>query len=159
MIFGKIDNLKEEIALYPEAIQKGLKYLQENDLAKMELGKYPIEGEEIFAMINAYDTEPKAVRRLESHKKYIDIQCIVEGSEMIGSGPLKDGGAITEDRFKENDVAFYADVKDETELILTAGKFAIYFPWDLHRPNCSSGKDAKKIKKAIIKISMAALKK
>lgn len=157
MIFGNLDNLQEEIKLYPKAIQQGLKYLQENALTKMELGKYPINGDKIFAMINSYDTEPKAQRRLECHKKYIDIQCIVEGTELIGCGPKKDGGSVTEDRLEKDDVAFFDGVKDEMELVLTPGTFAVYFPWDLHRPNCNSGASAQKVRKAIIKIAVSEL--
>ena len=156
MIFGYLNNLQDELKHYPEVIQKGLKYLQQHPLTEMELGKYPIDGDKVFAIINSYETEPKAARRLEAHKKYIDIQCIAAGQEMIGCGPLKDGGSITEDKFTSDDVAFFDGVKAETELVLQPGMFAIYFPWDLHRPNCAAGAP-QKVRKAIIKIAVSEL--
>lgn len=157
MIVGYLSNMKSEIALYPAGIQKGLRFLLETDLAALPTGKHEIQGSQIYVSVAEYESEPKEKRRLEAHVKYIDIQYIQAGEEMIGCGPLAEASGITEDRLAEKDVIFYSEVARETEVILTPGMFAVYFPWDVHRPNCRAGGQAAKVRKLVVKIAMETL--
>jgi YhcH/YjgK/YiaL family protein len=159
MIIGYLSNIKEELALYPRALQKGLTYLRETDFSKVPLGRQEIDGSKIYTMVSEYDTQPKEVRRPEAHKKYVDIQFIYTGEEMIGTGPLAGAGEVAEDRLAEKDAIYYKTLSTETFHVLSAGMFAVYFPWDAHRPNCSAGETAAKVKKVVVKIAIAELLK
>lgn len=154
MITGYLANVKNELTLYPEALQKGLTYLMETDFSKVSLGRQEIDGSKIYAMVSEYESQSKDVRRAEAHRKYLDIQYIVKGQEMIGSGPLATAGEVTEDRLAEKDVIFYKSLSAESFHILNQGMFAVYFPWDVHRPNCSVGETAGQVKKVVVKIAM-----
>lgn len=154
MIIGTLLNIKEEIGLYPPGIQVGLNFLLETDLSSLPLGEHEIQGKEIYAKITEYETEPKERRRPESHKKYVDIQYICSGEEMIGSAPIVEIGEISEDCLSERDILFYKSVGSETQVILTQGMFAVYFPWDVHRPNCNASEQATKIRKILVKVRM-----
>jgi biofilm protein TabA len=156
MIFGHIKNLKQEKALLPKALQNGLEYLATTDLAKLAPGKYEIAGSDIFVSIAEYTTDRKDNKKPETHVKYIDIQYIVSGTESIGYGDLADGLTVTEDKLAEKDVVFYAAVPGESELQLSPGMYAIFFPWDVHRPGCAAGAPAP-VKKAIVKVKMDLL--
>ena len=59
----------------------GLKDLIASDPAD---GKYEIAGDEIFASVMTYTTAPENEKKFELHRKYIDIQYIISGEEIIG---------------------------------------------------------------------------
>ncbi len=157
MIIGNLLNIKKEISLYPSGIQAGLKFLLETDLFSLSLGEHEIKGKQIYAKVTEYETEPKEQRRPESHEKYIDIQYICSGEEMITSAPIAGIGEIDEDCLHERDILFYKNVAAETQVILTQGMFAVFFPWDVHRANCNTSEQPNKIKKILLKISMDVL--
>jgi len=158
MITGHLSNVNEEIYLYPAAIQDGLRFLRENDLAALTPGKHEIQGERLYAMVSEYQTQPKVQRRPEAHKKYIDIQYICAGEEVIGCGPLAFADEVDEDFLQERDIVYYKGITLETETVLLPGMFAIYFPWEAHRPNCAVGDKAGGIRKVVVKVAVEALK-
>lgn len=157
MITGYLSNIKDEFKLYPAALQAGFRYLMEIDLSALALGRHSIEGNKIYASVSEYETESKTKRRPEAHQKYLDIQYICAGQEMIGSAPLKAAGEITENLLAERDVVYYREVLQETEITLAAGMFAIYFPWDVHRPNCNAGDQAGRVRKVVVKVAIDIL--
>ncbi len=157
MILGHIKNVGQEKGLLPAALRTGLEYLAKTDFAKLAPGKYEIAGSDSYVSLSEYTTDFKDNKKLEAHVKYIDIQYIISGTESIGYGDLAAGLAVTEDKLAEKDVIFYHAVPNETELKLTAGMYAIFFPWDVHRPGCAAG-DPAAVRKAVVKVRMAALK-
>lgn len=157
MIVGHLANIQKEIALYPAALREGFKFLSENDIAELSPGRHAVWGDNLYAVVSEYDTQPKRERRPEAHRNYLDIQYIAAGEEMIGSAPLEAAGEIAEDCLKERDVVYYKSVGRETETTFSAGMFAVYFPWDVHRPNCSVGENAANVRKVVVKLAMKEL--
>ena len=45
--------------------------------------KYWIQEPDVFAQISSYQTKSPQEGRFEAHKKYVDIQILLSGSEMI----------------------------------------------------------------------------
>lgn len=157
MIVGKIANLDVDRKWLPAGLVKGLDYLKNNDFTKMELGKYEIDGTNVFALVQEYDTLPKSEKKPEAHVKYIDIQYIAAGTEMLGFAPLGPAVKLKEDLQPQKDMLIYQnDVKDETGVILNAGEYAIFFPQDVHRPGCSAGQSGK-VRKVVVKVAMSIL--
>ena len=68
--------------------------------------------------------------------KYIDIQYVLEGTDVIGFGLPDVANEIDEDLSAQKDCIFFKNVKDEMELVLTPGMYAILFTEEVHRPNC-----------------------
>ena len=157
MIIGHLLNIENEMSSYPVALQQGLKFLLETDLSLLALGRHEVQDNKIYAMVAEYETQPKEQRRPEAHEKYLDIQYICSGQEMIGSGPLAAVSEIDEDCLKARDVIFYKGIAAETEIVLSQGMFAVYFPWDAHRPNCSVGEKPCKVRKVVVKIGIDVL--
>src|SRR5574338_1247150 len=72
-----------------ERINKAFAYLKETDFSKIELGKYEIDGDNIFALVNEYKTKDESEGKLEAHKKYVDVQFVAKGKELMGYAPLE----------------------------------------------------------------------
>lgn len=145
MIIDKLANAKNFYGLHPR-LQKGLQFLQENDLTAMKPGKYEIEGDRVFVLIQEYETKHEEEGRYESHYLYTDIQCMVQGEEQMGYTNI-DNVKLAEE-IKENDVLFYEGKGDL--VLVPAGSFAIFQPQDAHMPAICVN-EPKFIKKALIK--------
>ncbi|SMD01295.1 YhcH/YjgK/YiaL family protein [Sporomusa malonica] len=157
MIFGHISTLEKDTPLLPQALAKGLDYLAKTDLVALPAGKHEIEGKDIYVSINEYETQPREVRRAEAHVEYLDIQYIISGEELIAYSLLAADNEVLSDELAAKDAIFYKTVQQETDLIMTKGVYAIFFPWDVHRPNCTL-QETSKVKKAVVKIKMSLLK-
>lgn len=149
MIIDKIENAELYYKL-GERILKSFNYIKKADLKKLKPGRYDIDGDNIFALISEYQIKPEAEGKLEAHRKYIDIQYVIEGEELMGYAPL--GNQKTLEAYKEeNDIVFY---KGEKVLIkVSAGMFAIFFPEDVHMPGICVDKKSP-VKKLVIKIKV-----
>jgi len=152
MIFGSIQNLETDRKYLGKALVRGLEYLSKTDFSKVEAGRYEIEGAAFFALVQEYRTLPKGEKKPEAHRKYVDIQYIAQGTEIIGYGLENPVNGVSEDRLAEKDVLNYKSVQNEMDLILTQGMYAILFPQDVHRPGCHYGEGGN-VKKVVLKIS------
>lgn len=90
---------------------------------------------------------PEAV--FESHKKYIDIQYVFEGSEEMGYADTADLTATT-DYNEEKDYILY-DGKAGSVITFKTGDFAVFAPMDGHKPGCGNGTSRKVIIKVPVK--------
>ena len=85
MIFDTLENIKNYEGL--GRVYTALKFLADTDFSKVELGRYELQGDDIFYMVQRYETDPDKTIS-EAHKKYIDIQYMVDGEEIIGVSPI-----------------------------------------------------------------------
>jgi biofilm protein TabA len=153
MILGHIDNVAKETEWYSQSLQKGFQYLQSTDFSQLEDGKHCIDGINMFAIISRYKPEPKEQRRPEAHQKYIDIQYIISGEEIIAYSHLTATATVVEDLLAEKDVIFFSNRGNEIDITVSPGMYAVFFPWDIHRPNCMSQPDLA-VRKVVLKIKM-----
>lgn len=154
MITGNLEHLDRILPQLTGTVKKALELLAERDVTELPLGKTLLDGEDIFASVNEYATEPVEDRRPEKHFQYIDIQVLGAGREKIGYTDVENASNLTEDRREANDVVFYGTVKKENFVRLEKGDFAIFFPWEVHRPNCQFDGKGEKVKKIVIKVRM-----
>jgi YhcH/YjgK/YiaL family protein len=149
MIIDKIENAD----LYKnlgERIKKSFDYIKKTDLKNLRPGRYDIDGDNIFALISEYQTKAELEGKLEAHKKYIDVQYLIEGEELMGYAPL--GNQQTLEAYKEeNDIIFYKGEKVFVKV--TKGMFAIFFPEDVHMPGIQVRKKSL-VKKLVIKVKV-----
>lgn len=157
MFFGELGNGEQEKMILSPALQKGLEYLKTTDLVNLPVGRHEIDGEDIFASVSEYETEPLESKQPEAHKKYIDIQCISLGEEVIGCSFFSSACLVGQDELAERDLIFYKQIGQETNILLTPGRYAIFFPSDIHRPGCINQVSCK-VKKIVIKIAVSLLK-
>jgi len=109
-------------------LDKGIEAIKKQE--KLEVGKYEFDGG--FFMIQNGLTKPMEEGTFEAHRKYVDIQIVVEGSEDIAwknLTDLKQEIAYNE----EKDAARFTGATDHT-IHVTAGMCYIAFPHDGHKP-------------------------
>lgn len=147
MILDHLYNAHLYEALHP-LFAKGFEYLKNTDFSKVENGKYELQGEDLFAIVNSYETEPREVRKWEAHRKYIDIQYMVSGIEEMAVAPLHYMKTIQPYQ-AENDYALF-EGHGET-ITFPAGFFTIFFPTDVHMPNLIH-REACHVKKVVLKV-------
>ena len=148
MIFDTLKNVDNYKGI--GRVYDALKFLSETDFSKIELGRYELDGDNIFYMVQSYDTDPDKTIS-EAHKKYIDIQYMVEGEEIIGVADISEDKELTEAK-EENDVWFY-DCKTEP-LTLSAGKYMVLYPNDLHCPGVATKGKALTCRKVVVKVKV-----
>ena len=127
-------------------------FLKTHDLAKLEKGKYPVDGDNVFVSVTEDPTKDLEKTNWESHRKYIDIQCIITGDEKMGVCPIG-AATVTKPYDEKRDVANYS--AEGKMYVGKAGTFFIFFPNDAHRPNITPGGNLV-VKKVVIKVRVAA---
>lgn len=150
MILDTLANAQRYFFLGPK-FEKAFLYLQQTDFSTLEKGKYEIDGKDIFFMVNEYDTIDAAGEQMEAHKKYIDIQYMVTGEELVGHDYLK---AQTPSKAydEEKDFMLFGE-KPAFFTKLSAGNFGVFFPTDLHMPNLKVEASVP-VKKIVVKVSV-----
>lgn len=147
MIIDLISNI-EQYKVLSDRMAKAIDYIQKNDFLLMEKGKYPIDGDAIFAIVNEYKTKMESDAKPETHKKYIDIQLMISGTEYMGYRPLV-GQKSSEAYNPDKDIEFYKLSCDMVEV--SEGMFAIFYPQDIHQPSVLIGSSAP-VKKVVVKV-------
>ena len=146
MILDTLENYQLYNAIN-DRIAKCFDFLCTTDLDSLSSGKHDIDGDTIFALVQEYQTKPLNECKLESHKKYIDIQYVIRGEEMMGV-TIQNNQKIIEVN-EEKDYTFY---EGNTSLVrVSKGMFTIFFPDDLHQP-CVQIESAAEVKKVVIKV-------
>lgn len=149
MIIDKLTNSQLYSSL-SERIDKAFTYLKQTDFSNIELGKYEIDGDNIFALVNEYNTKDESEGKLEAHKKYIDVQFVAKGRELMGYAPLENQKIINEYN-EQNDIIFFEGEKSFIKV--EEGMFAIFFPNDLHMPGINVEK-SEFVKKIVLKVKV-----
>ena len=124
--------------------------LKTTDFGGIENGKYEIDGEDIFAVVNTYDTKSQNACQWEAHKKYIDIQYILEGLERIGYVNIQNLEIIS-DFNADNDIMFLQG--SGNILTFESGMFILFTPTDAHMPGLKAG-EAQIVKKVVVKVKI-----
>ncbi len=130
MIVDRIRNAKLYQGLGTRLAQ-GLELIQDPLIRNKKPGEYQVDGENLYYIVQGYTTKDRADTRFEAHRDYIDIQAVIDGAESIGWAPT-DTLAVLEPY--KPDVGFYRDPPVYTELRLSQGMFAIFYPSDAHKP-------------------------
>jgi YhcH/YjgK/YiaL family protein len=147
MIYDTLAHASSYHSLSPR-FQAALEYLRTFDPSTPD-GKVPVQGDDVYAVVQSYIPTPASERPFEAHRKYADIQYVVSGEELIQYCPLA-ALAETKAYVDANDFALYKG-PDDFPLFMTAGTFAILLPQDGHKPGCL-WRDAGKVKKVVMKV-------
>ncbi len=152
MVKDHLKNWKQYETLHP-LFPKAFAFIQKAVEENFAVGKYELEGKELYAMVQEYDTKTDDATKTEAHRKYIDIQFLVSGRECIQVFDMEQAVPLAE--FDgEKDVGFYQNDANATACILQAGDYCILFPWDAHRPGMCLNNLPAPVKKIVVKIKM-----
>jgi biofilm protein TabA len=148
MILDQIQNISRYTNL-PGALGDALANLQSMDVNSLNLGRNDLAGKQYYALLQEYQTKPESAAVWEAHKKYIDIQYLLTGSERIGCTPID---LLTP-------LAIYDSVRDFSSstgkgplFLVPAGWFIVLFPGEAHLPGLHPADLPIPVKKLVMKV-------
>jgi len=144
----RLDRAEAYYSLHP-AFEKAFRFLRENATADMKPGRYEIGGDRLFGLSSKDPGKKKSEAKLEAHRKYIDIQYVIAGTETMGWKPA-DACMVQDAAYDSTkDIGFFKDEPQEW-IRVPAGSFIIFFPKDSHAPMVGEGV----IHKAVVKVAV-----
>lgn len=146
MIIDTLDNIDKysEIPVYAVEFVKKL-------TSDIELGKYKLNENE-FVNIEEYQPKTIADAKFEYHKKYVDIQILLSGTERIYIRPVN---GLTEavKYSEEKDIAFISESVENADFVTLNGtNFVMIYPHEAHAPQVEVSNFKDKVKKVVVKL-------
>ncbi len=156
MIVGLLSDVSKQKGLLPAAVVRALEALQQQNLATLEPGRYEIEGDKLFYMVQ--DAMPRSLDgcKSEAHRTYADIQLPLTARERLGFSLPQAGIEACDDRYESNDIAFFPNPDNEFFMDLDPGAYAVFLPGELHRP-CVMINDQTPYRKIVMKVHHSLL--
>ena len=148
MIFSALSQTSRYAELHP-LFRQAFDYMRDNELYALAPGRYPIVGDDLFAIVEHVAGKTKEMAKLEAHRRYIDIQLVLEGDEQMGWKPLADCLNPVSEHSEEKDIRFFHDAP-ASWIAVPPDHFCIFFPEDAHAPLLGNGQ----IKKVIFKVAV-----
>ena len=148
MIIDRLENAHKYADAH-KGFAESFAFLQKAVAENLPVGRYEIDGDNVFAFIQEYDSKTESA--FETHKNFIDIQFVSSGVEVI---EVADISKMTESipYNPEKDVTFYEDYDKSSVSIIEAGAYGIFFPWDAHKPGLALNGNPDAVKKIVVKI-------
>jgi YhcH/YjgK/YiaL family protein len=150
MILDTLPQWRRYAALHPR-FPAAFAFL-EGVTAETAAGRHDIDGDSVYALVQQYQTRP-AAGMPEAHRRYIDIQFIARGREVIHWTPLAACSEVALPYDAEKDAGFFAAPSTMVPVRLTAGQFTIFFPDDAHAP-CSAWDGPEDVLKVVVKVAV-----
>ena len=151
MIVTDLEHASGQIALTP-ALQKAFDFLRQLHGQTPADGRAEIDGQQVYALFQSYETrggEPK----FEAHRKYLDIQYVAAGEEVIGWAFI-DSMAVDVPYDEAKDVCLgHVSPSEMTPVRLSAGQLAVLYPSDAHAPKLAAGAPVA-VKKIVVKVAV-----
>ena len=148
MILSTLSQSDRYAALHP-LFPRAFEYIRNTDLLSLAPGRYPIIDEQLFVIVEHVPGRTREAAKLECHRRYIDIQLVLDGTDEMGWKPLADCHNPMSDYSAEKDIRFFHDAP-ASWIATPPGAFCIFFPEDAHAPLVSNGN----VRKAIFKIAV-----
>ena len=148
MILDTLSNIDRYASLHP-LFPRAIEFIRNNDLSALAAGMHPIIEDQLLVIVEEAQGRSRDEAKLECHRRYIDIQLVLEGTDEMGWKPLADCHQPVSDFSAERDIQFFNDAADAW-ISTPAKSYCIFFPQDAHAPLVSTGK----IRKLIFKIAV-----
>lgn len=150
MIYDSIKNLKhyKGVSVW---LDEAISFLTKTELSSLPMGHTEISGEKVFANVMEATAKGEEEGKFEIHKRYMDIQIDLEGTEIIQIGlepqevldaynPKTDFGTVL--------------CEKSASCVLGPGRFIICMGEEPHKPGVAAGED-RRLKKCIVKVAIS----
>jgi biofilm protein TabA len=148
MILARLAETDRYLALHPQ-FARAFDFLRNTDLKALAPGKHNVQCEQIFAIVEVCAGRTREEAKLECHRRYIDIQLVLEGVDEMGWKPVAECVDPETDYDAERDIRFFNDTPSSW-IATPPGSFCLFFPDDAHAPLVSRGY----IRKVVVKIAV-----
>ncbi len=136
MILDNLANAERYYGMHP-GLAEAFEFLKRSRVEELE-GRIEIDGERVYAMVIKAEGQGHEGALLETHKRYIDIQFCVSGTQEFGWKPEQECVTVAKAFDEAGDYGFYKETPD-VWVSVKPGQFAIFFPWDGHTPKGGTG--------------------
>ena len=123
----------------------------ENKILSLVNGSYDVGYNNIKMNLGKYFTKSENEKFWESHKKYLDVQIMINGTEKVAINDIRDMEVKSFD--EERDLTILEGDK-AFDIIMKTGDVLVFFPNDVHKPelNVSENDDSGNIRKIVTKV-------
>ena len=143
---------------YPKAVERALEFLKAHDFSTFAGGRYPIEGDLMYANVDIVNTRVYEETKIEGHKDYMDVQFLVSGEEQMEILIRQTFPDVVE-AYDDKDCYFYDPIQGGTVKIdVRPGDYCIFYPGELHRTLIAPN-EVQEIRKVVVKIHKSLLTK
>jgi len=148
MIIDRIGNSHLYYAVHPK-FKRAFDYIHQINVDTIPAGRYEIDGEAMYALVQEYNTKLKELGTWEAHRRYIDLQYVVQGVEGIGYANINQLEQGEYDASRD-----FLPLHGEGDLITVhSGSFVLLLPEDAHMPGMAIGSPVP-VKKVVVKIAV-----
>lgn len=154
MVFDVLDNAQQYYVFGP-LFQKAFEWLKETDIMALELGRHDIVGNDLYALVQEYNTRTVDECEMETHLEFIDIQYIAQGYEYIAYADQSKMKPATYIRKNIPDTILY-EKEYNNKIFMEKGDIAIFFLNDAHMPR-RNALVPNVVRKVIIKLRASAM--
>lgn len=149
MIHDLLANVSRYVGLGPR-FDAGLAFLR-SKAANASTKRNDIAGNDVFALVQQYDTAAPSGLKFEAHRLYADIHFMLAGEEMIELAPTD---ALLESRpYSEKEDAALFTGRSAGSLLLRPGQFVVLYPGEGHKPGCLVDKP-ESVRKVVVKVRL-----
>lgn len=146
MLYDALENISRYRGLY-KGLDVVIDWLENNDLQALPLGRTDILGDKVFINIAEANLRLAESAQYECHKKYIDLQIDLIGSEAF---KMCSGGFEWTKPYNEETDGGLGNGREGCCGRLGDGMFVLFPADEPHMPNLET--EDKKVKKAVFKI-------
>jgi biofilm protein TabA len=136
-----------------KGLEPAFQFLERSDLATLKEGRYPLVGEDVYAMITVAKTRAPEGRKFETHRKYIDVHALLSGQETIGSAPAA-SLKVTDPYDAAKEAELFAIPASYDKLEMHPGLFAVFQPGEAHLPGCDLD-GPHETRKVVVKVAVS----
>ncbi len=152
MVITDLARIHRQLALTP-GLRTAVEFLRSKNTRDLPDGRIDLYGNEVFALVQRYETAATKAPKFEYHQKYLDVQFIASGEEIIGWAPAE-RMTVTESYDGAKDAGFGTVPEGQwTPAYLREGQLAVLFPEDGHAPRIAAGAPCRVVK-VVVKVAV-----
>lgn len=150
MIISSLTSPNFKVGL-PKVIAEVCDYLNTLDLNALENGRHDIN-DQIYMNVMEPETAEPSSKKAELHHEYLDVQVLIRGTENIEVGANYPDLSKYESYNEADDYQLCADIDDKFTITMKPKMFAVFYPYEPHKPCCVVDGKTEKIKKLVVKV-------
>lgn len=140
--------LAEQITRHPERWDTIFGFLARKDLDTLSVGRYPLEGDDAFALVSLYHGRNADSAHFEEHHHYADVHMVASGEEYIERADTA-GLPVAVPYNADQDIIF-VDAESYSRMLAEPGHFFVFFPDDAHKASLHANDSL--VRKIVVKV-------
>jgi biofilm protein TabA len=152
VIVTDLVQLRDQVVLTPN-MEAGINFLLNLGPDDLPVGRALIDGDNVYAEVQSYETVAGEATEFEAHSKYIDIQFVRRGEEIIAWASDRNITETTAYVDADDYRLGTAEADKVTQIRLTTGQLAVFYPIDFHAPRRAAGTPSA-VSKIVVKVAV-----